>query len=193
MKSTFIYLALFILLVVGCTKEEIDEPTSANDDFEELEIQVSQLNEKLVENEKKIEELTASLEQENYDEMDAYNELLTRIYILESLMPHIPNLETRFGYINSVNLDGASSSVEIQFADMKQDDGAPNGFIIEEKEVSTVTLDPNASFFILIEGVKISNVATIEELENAVNEYNRLFKIYMVNDEVVMLTEQYIP
>ncbi|MFY3792290.1 hypothetical protein ACOQFO_11510 [Ureibacillus sp. MALMAid1270] len=193
MKSTFIYLALFILLVVGCTKEEIDTPTSSNDDFEELEIEVAKLSEKLVESEKKIEELTTLIDQENRNDIEVYNEINSRIYILESLMSHIPNLETRFGYINEVNVDGSSITLEIQFADMKQDDSAPNGFVIEEKEVSIVTLDPNASYFILVDGVKISNVGTVDELEEAVNEYSRLFKIYMANDEIVMLTEQYIP
>lgn len=192
MKTTLIYVVVLILLVVGCTKEEIAPPSSASEDFEILEIQVSQLREQLGENEQKIDDLSKILEQINGDNLYAYDELLTRIHILENLMSHVPNLVSKFGYINAVNVDGTSSLLEVQFADMKQDDGAPNGFVIKENERSTVTLDPNVSFYIL-EGVKIRNVATIEELKNAVNEYSRLFKIYMVNGEVVMLTEQYIP
>ncbi|WP_169716184.1 hypothetical protein [Ureibacillus manganicus] len=184
---------LLMLFLVGCTNEDVGQQTSVETvEYDNLQQQINQLSAQLKDNETKIEELNTFVEVLNRSNQDELSQLHNRIYMLESLISHNPSIESKHGFINDIKFDGTNSTLEIQFAEMKQDDGAPNGFVIEEKEISSLTLDKNANFFIL-ESTMIKNIASIEDFKNAVNEHQRFFKLYIVDSKVVMLTEQYIP
>ena len=193
MNRKILFSGLLMLFLVGCTNEDVGQQTSLETvEYDNLHQQINQLSAQLKDNETKIEELNTFVEVLNRSNQDELSQLHNRIYMLESLISHNPSIESKHGFINDIKFDGTNSTLEIQFAEMKQDDGAPNGFVIEEKEISSLTLDKNANFFIL-ESTMIKNIASIEDFKNAVNEHQRFFKLYIVDSKVVMLTEQYIP
>ncbi|KGR77694.1 hypothetical protein CD29_13650 [Ureibacillus manganicus DSM 26584] len=193
MNRKILFSGLLMLFLVGCTNEDVGQQTSVETvEYDNLQQQINQLSAQLKDNETKIEELNTFVEVLNRSNQDELSQLHNRIYMLESLISHNPSIESKHGFINDIKFDGTNSTLEIQFAEMKQDDGAPNGFVIEEKEISSLTLDKNANFFIL-ESTMIKNIASIEDFKNAVNEHQRFFKLYIVDSKVVMLTEQYIP
>lgn len=191
-KLRFINACILLALLIGCTKEEGIEQTAATTVNEDLEEQLSQLNDQLIESDNKINELYAMLENRIRSENDAYHELHTKIYMMENLLSHVPGIESRQGFVNDVNINGPTLTIEVRFAEKIEDDEAPNGFVIEEQETNLVTVDLAANYFIL-EGDKLQFLRTVDEFKEAVNEYDRFFNIYIVEDKVVMLTEQYLP
>ena len=180
------------LLLVGCTKEEDLTENITSKEIENMEERISQLTKKLNESENQISELQDLFEQNSNSNSDAYNELNSKTYMLENLVSKLPNIQTKQGYINSITIDGTNIVMEVKFATKLEDKDAPNGFVIEEKDTSNVKVDNSASFFVL-EGTKINNIVSIEEFKAIVGEYNRLFNLYIVNNQVVMVEEQYLP
>lgn len=190
-KLGMLCVGMLLVLLVGCTKEEGKEHTATNE-YDNLEEQLSQLNEQLIEIDKKIKELYAMAESRARDENEAYSELHNKIYMMENLLYHVPGIKIRQGFVKDVNTSGATITLEVKFAEKREDNEAPNGFVIEEQETNLVTVDLAANYFIL-EGNKLHTIQTVDELKKVVNEYDRFFNIYIVEDEVVMLTEQYLP
>ncbi|MCM3637018.1 hypothetical protein M3152_04730 [Sporosarcina luteola] len=191
-KLRVIYAGILLVLLVGCTKEEGAEQTATTKVNGDLEEQLSQLNEQLIESENKIKELYVMLESRARDENEAYNELHNKIYIMENLLSRVPGINSRQGFVKDVNTGGATITLEVKFAEKKEDNEAPNGFVIEEQETKIVTVDLDANYFIL-KGDKLQTIPTADEFKEAANEYDRFFNIYIVENKIVMLTEQYLP
>ncbi len=191
-KLRVIYAGILLVLLVGCTKEEGAEQTATTKVNGDLEEQLSQLNEQLIESENKIKELYVMLESRARDENEAYNELHNKIYIMENLLSRVPGINSRQGFVKDVNTSGATITLEVKFAEKKEDNEAPNGFVIEEQETKIVTVDLDANYFIL-KGDKLQTIPTADEFKEAANEYDRFFNIYIVENKIVMLTEQYLP
>ncbi|MGM8216740.1 hypothetical protein ACLIA0_14485 [Bacillaceae bacterium W0354] len=116
----------------------------------------------------------------------------SRIYQLEHLLANIPSIGYKQGYIEAFKEDEMQTSLLIKFAVMEKDNEAPNGFVIKEKESEYVEAANNIEIFFL-EGTELHNLKSIDELESKVNEHDRLFNIYLVNNKIIMLSEQYVP
>ena len=181
-----------MLLLAGCTKEDdLKDHTSSGED-KNLEDQILQLNHQLKESENQILELKNLYEQNANSTTEYYNELNTKIYMLENILYKLPNLEVRHSYINEMKLDGTNVELEVTLANMLDDEDAPNGYSIEEKEKRNILVDNEASFFVL-EGTSMTQVPSVEELQPIIDRSKRFFKLYIVNDRILMLAEQYLP
>lgn len=190
-KLRIICVGILLVLLVGCTKEEGAEHTTIHE-YNKLEDQLSQLNDQLIESDNKIKELYAILESRARDNNDAYSELHNKIYMMEKILAYVPSIKSRQGFVKDVDTSGATITIEVTFAEKREDNEAPNGFVIKERETNLVTVDLAASYFIL-KGDKLHTLQTVDEFKKAVNEYDRFFNLYIVEDKVVMITEQYLP
>lgn len=191
-KTHLIYVGILLLLLVGCVKDALPQQSIATNENDNWKEQIFELNDKLIENDKKINELYTIIEGINSIENEAYKELNTKIHMLESLVSHIPNIEKKQGFIDEININEANITFKVNYAEMTEDNNAPNGFIIEEKKKGTISVDLGASYYIL-EGNQIQFKQTIEEFNEVVNDYNRFFNLYIIDGKVVMLAEQYLP
>ena len=181
-----------MLLLAGCTKEDdLKDYTSSGED-KNLEDHILQLNHQLKESENQILELKNLYEQNAHSTTEYYNELYTKIYMLENIVYKLPNLEVRHGYINAMTLDGTNVGLEVTLSNMLDDEDAPNGFSIEEKETRNILADNEASFFVL-EGTSMTQVPSVKELQPIIDRSKRFFKLYIVNDRILMLAGQYLP
>lgn len=187
-RTSFIYIGLGIILLVGCAKVEPVQQTVANDKLEE---QLATLNDKLEENDQQIKELYTLLENNTSYENEVYQELNTKVQMLETLLSHVPSFEIQQGFVQEVHTNDDAITMTVRFGE-KIGQASPNGFTIEEKEMGTVPVDLNASYFIL-EGVQLQSMHTIDAFEEVVNAYQRLFTFYRVEGKVVMVVEQYVP
>lgn len=187
-RNSFIYIGVLMILLVGCAKEEPAQQTLANGNMEE---QLSALNDKLEESDQQIKELYTLLENNTSYENDVYQDLNTKIHMLETLLSYVPSIEVKQGFVQDVRTNDNAITMTVQFGE-KIGQAAPNGFTIEEKETGTVTVDMNASYFIH-EGVQLQSIRTIDDFKEVVDASQRFFTFYIVQGKVVMLAEQYVP
>lgn len=131
------------------------------------------------------------LENNTSYENEVYQELNTKVHMLETLLSHVPSFEIQQGFVQEVHTNDDAITMTVQFGE-KIGQASPNGFTIEEKETGTLTVDLDASYFIL-EGVQLQSIRTIDEFKEVDDTSLRFFTFYSVEGKVVMVAEQYIP
>ena len=68
----------------------------------------------------------------------------------------------------------------------------PNNYRLEDLEIANVTVSIDALMYAL-EGVTPVKINDIDALNDIVNEHKRLFIFTIINDNAVLITEQYLP
>ncbi|QHE50868.1 hypothetical protein [Pontibacillus sp. HMF3514] len=169
-------------------KADYSEKTSVSKDFKkEFDQSIAHLKDIIDQNQKQIKVLENRIASNNLILTKQFD---VEVSQLRKLVNHIPGLEHKYGYIKEINQENLSMYIE--FVNKKADNKAPNGFEIEMKESKRVSVSSNADFYVLNSNdlIKISEA---EELQNKVNEHNRLFNLYFVNKKLILASEQYLP
>lgn len=74
---------------------------------------------------------------------------------------------------------------------MITDENDPNNYRLETGEYMELKLHDDIIIYVL-DGV-MSHIVTLDDLNEKNEEYKRLFEFYIVEDEAILISEQYIP
>ena len=190
MKRLLLFVSLLLFFLVGCEEKDVQPPESnnANEQTEEitnLQTQVEELQSQLA-------ELKNSTEIHYEMNKHTLDQLLYADEKVEHIIKHLPNVVKKFGYIEQINRVGDETTLRVQLVDMIQDDTMPNNYRLEDLEIANVTVSIDALMYAL-EGVTPVKINDIDALNDIVNEHKRLFIFTIINDNAVLITEQYLP
>ena len=188
MKKLLLSVSLLIFFLVGCEEKGVQpEENNANDTEEltNLHIQIEELRSQL-------DELKSSIELQSEQNNQSLNQLLFTDEKLEHVIKHLPNVERKFGYIEQMNRKDTETTLRVQLVDMIHDDTMPNNYRLEDLEIANVTVSIDALMYAL-DGVTPVKINSIDELNEIVKQHKRLFIFTIINGEVVLITEQYLP
>ena len=185
MKNVMLLL-LTLLFVTGCTKEE--GQLNITESSRDGENNPAAQNSKLEDVEKRLTEAESRLTQlENLTE--AQSELLDRnskhLKQAHHVLNNIPALEVKKGYIT--NFD-SQEALQVQLVNFLEDPDAPNGFRLEMADVVSIKLNNKALIYYELGTREVS----LDEFMSHKEDY-RLYDIYIINNEIIMLAEMYVP
>lgn len=125
---------------------------------------------------------------ENFIEMNSWDINRLNIHLKQArhVLNSIPALQVKLGYIT--NFD-SKETLQVQQVNLLDDSDAPNGFVIEKADIVTIKL--NNKVLIYHDPLGTSEVS-FDEFRSR-REHHRLYNIYIINNEIIMLTEMYIP
>ena len=185
LKRIFLLL-IALIFVTGCTKQvrQLDATKGIEDGENNTLAQES----KLEDFEVRLKEAEIQLTQlENLIEMksDEINKLNIHLNQALHILNSIPALEVKLGYINNFDFN---ETLQVQLVNMLEEPDAPNGFKIEKTDNVMIKLNNKS----LIYNELGTREVSIDEFRT-LKEHHRLYNIYMINNEIIMLTEMYIP
>lgn len=189
MKKTLLSVSLLLFFLVGCTEKDVqpveNNTSETTEEITNLQLQVEELQSQLA-------ELKSSMEFHYEGNNHTFNHLLLADEKLEHIMKQLPNVEEKFGYIEQINRTDDKTTLRVQLVDMKSDDTMPNNYRLDYLEVDNLTVSNDALMYALdsVDSVKINS---IDELNEKVQEHERLFIFTMINEKAVLISEQYLP
>jgi septal ring factor EnvC (AmiA/AmiB activator) len=189
---------LFILfLCVGCvnTSKETNNVESSeqlNNLQESVNKELAQLENEIMNKDKKIIELQQELESIRTQHKETTEEMRNTLMINDYLLKQLPNIVQKQGYINElIKNNNGEYDLTIDFAKMVEDDSAPNGFHLENDRVEKEKiLAKNEIDIYTLDGAKIK-FSSFEELIK--NEHKGLYNLFFMNNQLVLIVEQYLP
>lgn len=196
-KCIVILFCIPVLFMMGCTEKVTSEDRIAAEKFKDLSEQVEKMNEQLVqyesdlaESEKTIKELKEQIESTHTSQREMYNELHNSAYINKHLLNLLPDITRKQGFIKEVRKED-EISLTIDYASWEERKDAPNGgeVINEQVTIEQISVHPDVEVFIL-NGAMLG-YQTFEDFE--LPEYDGLYNLYFIKNEVVLITQQYLP
>lgn len=191
-NSLFVLVYLIsLLLIVGCTNKNDEILEDYEKDISKLESTILELNQaneqqqivneeleqKIIANEMNIETLKES-----------YTIFHNNFYSLNKLIDH--TLDSKTAILNHAEVKGDTLNLNITFANKIGDQGAPNGFRLEETEGGSITLSVSKNVPIFL----LSNASSLIEVDwEKVVTHRGFLQLYEKNGEVVFISEIYIP
>ena len=196
-KFIVILFCVPVLFMMGCTEKASTEDRMATEKFEDLSEQIEKMNEQLVqyesdfaESEKTIKELQEQIESTFSSQREMYNELHNSAYINKHLLNLLPDITRKQGFIKEIHKED-ENSLTIDYASWEENKDAPNGgeVINEQVNLEQISVHPDVEVFIL-DGARLG-YQTFEDFE--LPEYDGLYNLYFIKNEVVLITQQYLP
>jgi predicted RNase H-like nuclease (RuvC/YqgF family) len=196
-KVIVILFCIPVLFMMGCTEKASTEDRMAAEKFKDLSEQIEKMNEQLVqyesdlaENEKTIKELQDQIESTFNSQREMYNELHNSAYINKHLLNLLPDITRKQGLIKEIHKED-ENSLTIDYASWEENKDAPNDGEVINKQVNIeqVSVHPDVEVFIL-DGAMLG-YQTFEDFE--LPEYDGLYNLYFIKNEVVLITQQYLP
>lgn len=181
-----------MLLLVGCTKEDA-VPANGKDEAEKIDIhqiasqqktesQFKELQEKVDELQEEVAFLKSSQAESDHHQ---YFEIMTASHLLNFL----PDIKVKLGYIEQMEESG---EIEIKLVDFVHDESAPNNYRIDDLNTTESYSLNEEALFITLEGVTPQEV-TREEFQEQISTHPRFMKLHLINEEIVLAAEQYLP
>ena len=183
--------------MMGCTEKASTEDRMAAEKFEDLSEQIEKMNEQLVqyaidlaESKKTIIDLQEQIESSLNSQREMYNELHNSAYINKHLLHLLPDITRKQGFIKEVRKED-ENSLTIDYASWEENKDAPNGgeVINEQVTIEQISVHPDVEVFIL-DGAMLG-YQPFEDFE--LPEYEGLYNFYFIKNEVVLITQQYLP
>ncbi|MCG1023655.1 hypothetical protein [Sutcliffiella horikoshii] len=197
-KKVVSLMAILLLLLTGCTKdsatseEKVRAETPGMEDLEAVKEEVKKLEEELIEKDSAIKELQDSVESMKTSHLDRIVELENKVHMQEVLLAHLPTIVHKQGYIKEIKRDGTQLFFVIDYAAWEQDPSAPNGgkLVNEKEEQELIVVSESIAAYVL-NGAAVPVYEPIEVFEE--KSHSGLFNLYLVEGEIVLISEQYLP
>ena len=197
-KFIVILFCIPVLFMMGCTEKVSTEGRITAEKFKDLSEQVEKMNEQLdqyesdlAESEKTIKVLKEQIESTHTSQREMYNELHNSAYINKHLLNLLPDITRKQGFIIKEVRKEDENSLMIDYASWEERKDAPNGgeVINEQETIEQISVHPDVEVFIL-DGAMLG-YQTFEDFE--LPEYDGLYNLYFIKNEVVLITQQYLP
>jgi hypothetical protein len=160
-----------------------------NKEIERLDSELKNFQIQLAEKTKKMSELEEVIEFLKNSENEVNNQQSTLLAMNEQLIKNLPDITKRYGYILEIN--GQEKFMMMDYAnwEIKQDE--PNGGHIVDLDGNNerINIHPNVEVYVL-DGTSISH-KPFEEFDLA--GHQGLYDLYLINNQVVLIAEKYIP
>lgn len=183
-----LFLTMFMLIIVyGCQPVKGEKEVSKTETFTEenntsaQQSKFEEIEERLVEAESRL----ARLESLSEIQSELINRNGTHLIQMQHLLKRMPTLEVKKGYIT--NFD-SQEKLQVQLVNFLVKPDAPNGFELEKTDIVPMKLDSQALIYNELGGYEVS----LDEFLSRKEDY-RFYEIYLMNNEIIMLTEMYIP
>lgn len=181
MKKVLISL-LALLFITGCTKEQVqldvaktsEEHNPSNHKFEDVEKRLEEAENRL-----------AQLENLSVAQCELINTNSKQLKQAHHLVNNIPGLEIKRGYITDFD---SQETLQVQLINYLDDPDAPNGFRLEMADIVQFKLGHKVLIYYELGTREVSLDDFLSHKED-----HRLYDIYSINGEIVMLAEMYIP
>lgn len=146
-------------------------------------------NKQIVDLQLKVTELEETLSAFQKDTMDESNYQNIQLYNLNKIVNALPDVENKYGYIESISDNG---EVIVNRVDMLSDESMPNGYLINNLEKNeTFKLDSKTLYY-TVEEVAPVNVS-LEDFKVQIQEYPRLMIFTIIDEKVIIVSQQYLP
>lgn len=198
-KKVVSMMAILLLLLTGCTKnpttseEKVRADSSVNmEDLEAIKETLQKLEEDLIEKNNAIKELQTTVESTKTSHLDRIVELENKVHMQEVLLSHLPAIVHKQGYITEIKRDGTQLFFVIDYATWEQDPSAPNGgkLVNEEEEQEVIAASEAIGTYVLNDAAVLV-YQSFDEFEEG--NLEGLFNLYLVEGQIVLITEQYLP
>jgi uncharacterized coiled-coil protein SlyX len=198
-KKAVSLMAILLLLLSGCTKslttseEKVREDSSVKlEDLDAVKEALKKLEGDLVEKDSAIKELQTTLESTKTSQLDRIVELENKVHMQEVLLAHLPAIVHKQGYIKEIKRDGTQLFFVIDYAAWEQDPNAPNGgkLVNEKEEQELIAVSESIAAYVL-NGAAVPVYDPFKEFEE--KSHSGLFNLYLVEGEIVLISEQYLP
>lgn len=197
-KKTIVFLLILSLFLTSC---------SGNDDLEssELPAEESDLNNRMLVLEAEVETMDKRIEEINNDNnvaleegLSKSNEYINRTNMLFHLIETLPSVTVKEGYIVDYTNENDNQYFIIDYAELLDDEEAPNGFRIDNETVENnkVIITENLELYI---GEHASDPNFPSKVEWEPKEMDLedikqgFYKFYFIEDELIMVLRTYIP
>lgn len=183
--KNILLLLLALLFVAGCTKEGQLDATktigTAEKNTSAPESKLDDVEKRLLEAESRLTQIE-NLAEAQFDLINTNRKHLKQAH---HLLNNIPTLEVKKGYIT--NFD-SKKALQVQLVNFLDDPGAPNGFRLEMTDVVPIKLSNKALIYYELGTREV----LLDEFMSHEEDY-RLYDIYLINNEIIMLAEMYVP
>ena len=190
MKKSLLPVSLILFLLVGCEEKDV-QPPEANNASERTE-EITNLQSQIEELQSQLAELKLITEFQYNQNNHTFNQLLFANEKVEHIMKHLPNVETKFGYIEQISLTDPDTTLRVQLVDMIDDATMPNNYRMEYLEVDNLTVSNDVLIYAL-DSVNQVKIDSIDDFNEKIKEHERLFIFTIINEKAALITEQYLP
>ena len=198
-KKAVSMMAILLFLLSGCTKssttseETVSADTSVNmEDLNAVKEALKKVEEDLVAKDSVIKGLQATVESMQTLNQDRVVELENKVHMQEVLLAHLPAIVHKQGYIKEIKRDGEKLFFSIDFAAWEQDPGAPNGgMLVNEAEEKEHIAGSDSIEAYVLNDAAMPVYQPFDMFEEGSHE--GLFNLYLVEGEIVLICEQYLP
>jgi len=216
----FIAIIMMPILAIsffGCSNEENGttiQPRNDQNDIANLHQEVEALKAEIVKYNEMIEQLTQriiTIEENDQIHKEIQSDLENRLYMMDSLLKKMPGLSIKIGYLHKVYEENQKQYITfdpVQFLSgedailavmqdenrSREDVSLPNGFYIRNPIAEEIKyeLDSDADYY-LIDGVYPQEKDFDTFKNDTASHDESLFHIYIINQKVVRIVEQYLP
>ncbi|TFB24078.1 hypothetical protein E3U55_04500 [Filobacillus milosensis] len=201
--NLFIILFLLSIFLMGCISDEstIQNQDNVNHFDKEIEQEINQLKNEIVQLKNKINEKDKQLlklEEQIHTKntQNDWSQTLNsrRIDMLSQIVMNQKIVTVRQAIIKDVNSNGEDVGITLDCAQLIHDENAPNGIRVKNENEETVKIRINknlANLYILKKPHQISS-SNFQNLKDHIQDF-RLFSLYFVEDELVLIKEEQLP
>lgn len=205
MVRSIIFIVFCTFLFVGCERADTQQTTwqiseeQVNDLLEkhafmqneiaELESEIHVKEERI----QKLEDLIDSLTVDHNSQSKSAEIVRNQVYMIDHLVKHLPDVSIRQGFIREIVEEDTESYFIIDYAKFVIDSDAPNGFHIENEKEERVKVHVISDVEIFILEGTIPKYTRVEDFTGIVEEYDRFFNLYFIEDKLVLIDQRYIP
>lgn len=183
-KALFVLVYLILLLlIVGCTNKDVASIDYENN-ISKLESEILKLNQAT----EKQQLLNEELEMKMKTLEESSTVLENNFYAMNEMIDL--TIDSKTAMLNNAEITGDIMNLNITFTEKIRDQNAPNGFRLEETEGGTITLSISRNVPIFL----VRNASSIIQVDwEEVVTYRGLLQLYEKNEEVVFISEIYLP
>jgi len=193
----FVLICFTVAIILNGCSEQTEQDKTVNgankglsnellEKIDDIEASISLIEEQLTQLQSDFDD-----EKENAHDQMLIEELSFRTSQTEHLLKHIPTLNILNGYIEQISKTESDVILYIQQVEMITDENDPNNYRLETGGYMELNLHDDIIIYVL-DGV-MSHIVTLDDLNEKNEEYKRLFEFYIVEDEAILISEQYTP
>lgn len=188
MKKSILTVSLLLFFIVGCEENGVQQEAHNEKESAELanlQIQLDELKDQIT-------EMQISIETQNNQNKEFKDELLLANEQTQQLINHLPEIESKLGYIEQVNHTNSETTLRVQLIEIQEDSSMPNNYSKKNLAVETITLSNDCLIYVL-DNMYPVKLAAINELDEKVKKYKHLFKYTLINNRAILISEVYLP
>jgi hypothetical protein len=198
-KYRYFFIYMLLLLLMGCTNNstsENDNNTELNNISNEIKLineRLSKYELELAKKDQKIKELRSLIESNMMSNNQIFIELSNNINRNEHLIKHLPDISLKQGYIKELVKDAQGTFFIIDYAEWQSKSDAPNGgLLVNEKEETDKIKINNEIISFVLDGASLT-LQPFKDFNPKDHEHSGLFDLYIINNEIILISERYLP